>query len=249
MIEIRDVVKSYGSVQALRGVSLTVPRGTAVGLVGPNGAGKSTLLRIVCGLARPDQGNVRVDGSFGCVPEELPLFELLTGREQLHWTASIAGVSTGAGERIDEMTAALELRDVLDRPIASYSTGMRKKLAFVAALVSDPRVLILDEPFEGIDLLGIYTMKDILAQYVAAGRAVLVSSHILPLLEDVCSRFALIHRGTLALEGDRDELAARARELTRGDARGDLESVFLDVVAPDRRSRRFQTIAGIGERV
>jgi len=159
----------------------------------------------------------------------------------------MTGVSKTAGERIDEMTAALELRDVLDRPIASYSTGMRKKLAFVAALVADPRVLVLDEPFEGIDLLGIYTMKDILAQYVAAGRSVLVSSHILPLLEDVCSRFALIHHGTLALEGDRDELALRARELSQGDARGDLDAVFLDVVAPGRQARRFNTIAGIGE--
>ena len=257
MIEIRDISKSYGRLRALSAVSLTVAPGTALGLVGPNGAGKSTLLRIVCGLARPDAGEILLNGrnavddlsarrALGCMPEALPLFDLLTGREQLSCTAGLLGVDKQvARARMLEMAAVLELTDALDRPIGSYSTGMRKKLAFTNALIGDPSIVILDEPFEGVDLLGIYTMKDILAQLLAAGCTLLVSSHILPLLEDICSDFALIHRGSIALHGNRETLRAHARLMTEpssGD-RTDLESVFLDIVAPDRRSRRLETIA------
>ncbi len=256
MIEIRNVTKSYGRVQALSGVSLTVPAGTALGLVGPNGAGKSSLLRIVCGLARPDGGEIVLAGrnavddltarrSLGCMPETLPLFELLTGREQLSWTGGILDIDrTAAERRMGELAAALELTDALDRPIATYSTGMRKKLAFANALIGDPKLLVLDEPFEGVDLLGIYTMKDILAQLRGAGAALLVSSHILPLLEDLCSEFALIHHGSIVLHGNRETLRAQALEIndsTSGE-RTDLESVFLDIVAPGRRSRRLETL-------
>jgi ABC-2 type transport system ATP-binding protein len=259
VIDIREVTKSYGKLQVLAGVSLAVPPGSALGLVGPNGAGKSTLLRIVCGLARADNGQVLLNGrdsadeptarrSLGCMPETLPLFDLLTGREQLLWTCSILGVARSLAERrIAELAGVLELSDALDKPIGTLSTGTRKKLAFAAALAGDPRLLVLDEPFEGVDLLGIYTMKDILAQCLEAGAALLISSHILPLLEDVCSTFALLHHGRIVLHGDRETLRSRALEVTHGAGaeRGDLESVFLDIVAPGRRSRRLKTLAGV----
>jgi ABC-2 type transport system ATP-binding protein len=256
MIELSEISKWYGPIRALSAVSLTVAPGTALGLVGPNGAGKSTLLRIACGLSRPDAGQVRLNGKdavldpavrrdLGCMPDNLPLFELLTGREQLVWTGGLLGVDRATSERrIRELAEALELTEALDRPIGAYSTGMRKKIAFMNALIGDPDVLVLDEPFEGVDLLGIYTMKDVLAQLVGAGASLLVSSHILPLIGDLCSEFALLHQGSVVLHGNQEALRAPAANIhpQTNPQRTDLESVFLDIIAPDRRARRLESI-------
>jgi ABC-2 type transport system ATP-binding protein len=149
-----------------------------------------------------------------------------------------------SAQRLRELAEALEMTEALDRPIASYSTGMRKKIAFMSACIGDPDVLVLDEPFEGVDLLGIYTMKDVLAQLVGAGASLLVSSHILPLIEDLCSEFALLHQGSVVLHGNRETLRAHASKIHQqsNPQRTDLESVFLDIIAPDRRARRLESI-------
>ena len=192
MIEAIEVHKSYGALAALSGVSIAVGAHQALGLVGPNGAGKSSLLRILCGLSRPDSGTALLNGydpalapvearrALGCVPEKAPLFELLTGVEQLLWTGRLHGIPEATlHERIAERSAVLELVDALPRSIAGYSKGMRQKLAFIAALLHDPRVIILDEPFEGVDVVAVDSMKAIIGQFIEHGAAVLLSSHIL----------------------------------------------------------------------
>jgi len=256
MIDAVDVHKKYGDVVALAGVSISVDSHQALGLVGPNGAGKSSLLRVLCGLSRPDAGSVQLNGhdpirdplaarrQLGCVPEHPPLFDLLTGQEQLVWVGRLHDVPEALlAPRIAEFAAALDLADALPRRIAGYSKGMRQKLAFAAALVHDPVLIVLDEPFEGVDVVAVDTMKAIIQQFVDHGAAVLLSSHILGLVEDVCTQFAVIRGGRLVFEGDRQRLALEAGKLTAGAGRA-LESVFLDRISPNRVVRRLTTVAG-----
>lgn len=258
-IDVANVEHRYGTVRALCGVSLQVPAGIALGLVGPNGAGKSTLLRLICGVGRPDAGAIRLagldpfrnpvaaKGPLGYVPELLPLFELLTGAEQLLWAGRLRGVPDGILEdRIRELSAVLDLDGALNRRISGYSKGMRQKLAFIAALLHDPRILVLDEPFDGVDVLAVRSMKAIIRQFVeTAGSAVLLSSHVLPLVEDVCDTFVVLHEGRVVFEGDRVALEREAERLTSGSVawRSRLEPVFWSVVAPARPVTRLQTVA------
>jgi ABC-2 type transport system ATP-binding protein len=258
-IDVVNVEYRYGNVRALCGVSLCVPAGIALGLVGPNGAGKSTLLRLICGVGRPNAGAIRVAGldpfrnpvaargPLGYVPELLPLFELLSGAEQLLWVGRLRGVPDGVLEdRIRELSAVLDLDGALNRRISGYSKGMRQKLAFAAALLHDPRILVLDEPFDGVDVLAVRSMKAIIRQFVeTAGAAVLLSSHALPLVEDVCDRFAVLHEGRLVFDGDRTALEREADRVTRGSAASGsrLEPVFWNLVAPARPARRLLTVA------
>lgn len=257
MIEAVDIQKKYGNVAALSGVSIDVRAHQALGLVGPNGAGKSSLLRILCGLSRPDAGSVRLNGhdpvaaplearrSLGCVPEQAPLFDLLTGGEQLRWAGRLHDIPEATlAARITELAEVLDLAEALPRRIGGYSKGMRQKLAFASALLPDPRVIILDEPFEGVDVVAVDTMKTILRQFVDQGAAVLLSSHILGLVEDVCTQFAVMSGGRIVFAGDREDLAREAGKLTSGVAGHQLESVFLDRVAPNRMARRLTTLAG-----
>ena len=257
-IDAVGVTRHYGEVAALRGVPLRVAPGVAYGLVGPNGAGKSTLLRILCGLSTPDAGSVRLGGSdpfrapreakrlLGCMPEVPPLFELLTGVEQLAWVGRLHGLSEQVlEERVQELGAMLDLTEALGRRISTYSHGMRQKLAFAAAIVHDPRMLVLDEPFEGVDVLVVRSMKAAIRQFVDAGAAVILSSHILPLVEDVCERFGIIADGLVVFEGDRDAVAAEGQRLAAGSAGQGraLESVFLSVVAADPSVPSLKTLA------
>jgi ABC-2 type transport system ATP-binding protein len=225
-IVVDDVWKRYGTVTAVEGASLHVACGSALGLVGPNGAGKSSLLRLLCGMARPDVGSVRLDGAdpigdpiaakrrLGYMPDVPALFELLTGVEQLAWLGRLRRVPDDILEkRIQELGSTLDLAGALARRISTYSRGMRQKLAFAGALIADPRILVLDEPFEGVDALTVRVMKAILRQFVDAGAAVVLSSHILSLVEDVCERYAVIAGGRIVFTGDRDVLAREAARL------------------------------------
>lgn len=234
MIDAAGVHKKYGEVAALSGVSISVGARQALGLVGPNGAGKSSLLRILCGLSRPDAGTARLDGfdpmrdpvparrQVGCVPEHPPLFDLLTGSEQLMWAGRVQGIPDAALiERIEELSAAL---------------------------LHDPRVLILDEPFEGVDVVAVDTMKAVIRQFIDNGAAVLLSSHILGLVEDVGTQFAVLNGGRIVFEGNQQMLALEAAKLTSGSVGRQLESVFMDRVAPNRVAQRLTTLAGGGRR-
>ena len=163
------------------------------------------------------------------------------------WVGRLHGIAEPTlVARIDELADALDLAEALPRRIAGYSKGMRQKLAFAAALLPDPRMLILDEPFEGVDVVAVDAMKAIIRQFVDHGAAVLLSSHILGLVEDVCTQYAVMNAGRMVFEGDRQQLAIEAGKLTSGMGR-QLESVFLDRVSPNRIARRLTTVAGGAE--
>ena len=257
-IVIDNVSKSFANVAALRGVSLEIPAGVALGLVGPNGAGKSTLFRILSGLSRPDSGTVRLAGTdpgagsltlqalLGCVPDNPPLFDLLTGAEHAALVGRLHGLADGLlTSRMQELSQALDLREAMHRPAGTYSKGMRQKLAFLCAVIHDPRILILDEVFEAVDPWSVEAMKTMLAQFVAAGSVVVVSSHILPVLQDVCHQFAIIDAGRIVFHGTRDTIDAEAARIsgTEPAAGRELERVFLQIAAKGRTINRLQTLA------
>jgi ABC-2 type transport system ATP-binding protein len=248
-----DVSKRFGSVEAVRAVSMAVTGGTTLGLVGPNGAGKSTLIRVLAGLAKADRGTIEVDGvsergawNLGALPDPPPLFALLTGREQLAFAAAVGrrGMAAGTESAIAELAEALDLTSVLDRRIATYSRGTAKKVAFAATLITDPRVILLDEPFESVDPLGVRAMKQILAQFASVGSSLVVSSHLLPILEDVCSVFAVMSEGRLLFCGDWAALERRAANVQSApENESTLESVLVELVAPVLKTVVLQKIA------
>lgn len=257
-IVVDNVTKTFANVTALRGVSLELRGGTALGLVGPNGAGKSTLFRILSGLSRPDSGSVRLagvdpaaggpalQGLLGAVPDNPPLFDLLTGAEHAALVGRLHGLAESLLEsRTNELALALDLQPAMHRQAGTYSKGMRQKLAFLCAIIHDPRILILDEVFEAVDPWSVEVMKAMLAQFVAAGAVVVVSSHILPVVQDVCHRFAIIDAGQIVFDGTDDTINAEATRIAQSapDAGRGLERVFLEIAAKGRTVGRLQTLA------
>jgi ABC-2 type transport system ATP-binding protein len=227
------LVKRFGGKLAVDHLGLAVPRRSFFGLVGPNGAGKTTTLRMLTGLLRPDAGNVCVDGVWawpdpagvkpllGVVPDGLLLFERLTGAEMLHYAGLLHGLSDGESER-----RATELLDVLGlspdagKLVIDYSHGMRKKTALAAAIIHRPRVLVLDEPFEGIDPVSSVNMRTVLERFTASGGTVVFSSHVMDLVERLCDHVAVINDGRI--------IASGAVDAVRGGRR--LEDAFVHLL-------------------
>ena len=220
-VEIRGLVRTFGRTVAVAGVDLTVPQGSFFGLVGPNGAGKSTLLSMATGLVRPTHGWVRVAGHdvwtdpleakrrSGVLPEGLRLFERLSGRELLGFTGRLRGLGgADADERADELLRVLALSADADVLVADYSTGMRKKIGLATALLHAPRVLVLDEPYEAVDPVSGRVLTAILRRFVAAGGTVVLSSHVMPLVEALCDRVAILARGQVLADGTLAEVRA-----------------------------------------
>lgn len=239
-IEIRDLVKTYGSSAALRGVSLTIPAGSFYGIVGPNGAGKTTTLSIVGGLLRADSGTVRVTGFdlatestqarrvMGVLPDRLRTFDRLTGRQLLFYHGMLRDLKPDVvATRINDLARAFELTGALGRAVSDYSAGMTKKIMLAGSLIHSPRVLILDEPFETLDPMSSEVILEILRRYVDHGGTVVLSSHGIDLVERVCSRIAVIGHGEVLAEGTVDEvrdglsLEERFVELTSGGSDGE----------------------------
>jgi ABC-2 type transport system ATP-binding protein len=257
MISARGLTKRYSSGRGISNVCLEVAPGEVVGLVGPNGAGKTTLIRLLTGLAHADAGELTLRPAgldpgghrltLGTVQEEAALFDLLTGGEYLTFVGQVHELKSDLrGRRIEELALHLDLGDGMARSIATYSKGMRRKLAFAAALLGDPRTLILDEPFESVDPLSVLAMKEMLRQFARAGTAVLMTSHMLSLVEDVCERFVLMNGGTVRFEGNHKDLLLRVEALAPGQPVGSaLERVFLSIVAPARQEVVLATLARI----
>lgn len=225
--------KHFGAKVAVDGLDLSVPAGTFFGLVGPNGAGKSTTLKIATGLLRPDGGTVRIHGrdvwddpaaikqTIGIVPEDLRLFERLTGRESLEYTALLRGLSgEESRRRADDLVEVLGLDEGADRLVVDYSSGMRKKLALANAVLHQPSVLFLDEPFESVDPLSVRVLRGVLERLVAAGSTVVFSSHVMEVVERLCDHVAIVHGGRIVATGPTEVLCAGRR----------LEDVFADAV-------------------
>lgn len=214
-IRITGLVKNYGTVTAVDGLSLSVPAGILFGFLGPNGSGKSTTIGCLTGLLDPTAGQVEILGQrfdaessalklrMGVMPETLGLFEPLRAHEFLAFVGRMYGLNEATTrQRVTELLDALELTDA-GKTLGEYSTGMRKRVAFAAAVIHSPEVLFLDEPFESIDPAGVALMKQWLHRFTEQGRTVFLTSHVLETVERLCQRVAIIAApGKLVWQGD-----------------------------------------------
>ena len=242
-ILVRGLKKFYGSVAAVDGVDLEVPRGSFFGFLGPNGAGKSTTIRLLTGLIPADSGTVEILGRrlpedeleikrrIGLVPDESLLFDRLTGAEFLEFVGRMYGLDRATA--IDRAGGLLDLLELAkDRKIiGEYSKGMRKRVAMAASLIHHPELFLMDEPFEGVDAVGARLMKDILLDRVRQGATIFLTSHVLEVVERLCDRVAIINQGRIVIEGETRELRHGAETL---------EDVFVRVVGAERAFERLE---------
>jgi ABC-2 type transport system ATP-binding protein len=239
LIKTRHLVKKYGDKLAVNDISFEISSGEIFGFLGPNGAGKTTTIKMIVGLLQPSSGTIQV-GNYdvqtqpqrakaitGYVPDTPNLYPKLTGREFLRFIGDLYGIEMQPVERrIEELLRLFDLTQAGDDTIDSYSHGMQQKTALAAALVHDPRVLVLDEPTVGLDPKSARLIKDILRQMAERGAAVFLSTHILEIAERMCDRIGIIHQGQLVAVGTFDEL-----RLLRGAGSGEssLEDIFLSL--------------------
>lgn len=222
-IEVQGLTCLYGDVAAVQNVNLNVHQGEFFGFLGANGAGKSTTIKMLCGVIAPTSGTVHIAGldvakdslavkrEIGVMPEEPLLYERLTAAEFLEFAARMHGLSRyEALSRTDDLLNLFDLTPARDRPIADYSMGMRKKTALAAALIHRPSVLFLDEPFNGLDVASVRSISGVLQQYTQRGGTVFFSSHLMATVEQLCSRVAILVKGSLVAVGTVRELRQQA---------------------------------------
>lgn len=236
----RGLVRTFEQKVAVNNLNLSVRAGEFFGFLGPNGAGKSTTIKMLTGLLRPTSGEVWVSGidvwrdplqaraMMGVLPEYLNLYERLSGREFVAFSGHMYGVpAVDVQQRTEELLHVLDLADDADKLIVDYSVGMRKKVALAAAIIHRPRVLFLDEPFEGIDPVSSRVIRDILHDLTNSGTTVFFSSHIMEVVERLSTRVGIINQGVMVAEGSLQELRQRAS----GDSKdASLEDIFLNVI-------------------
>jgi len=243
-IETRGLTRTFGDLRAVDGVDLAVPSGSFYGFLGPNGAGKSTTIKCLTGLLEPTAGTMRILGlappsdavaikrQVGIVPEDLALFERLTGGETLGFVGQVHGLATSVvRQRAGELFELMELGDAADVLVADYSHGMRKKLSLAAAMLPAPRLLFLDEPFEGIDAVASRQIKDLLSAFVGSGGTIFLTSHVLEIVERLCDHIGVIAKGRLVAQGPLEQLRA---DVGHG---ASLEEVFIDLVGAGETER------------
>ncbi|MWG34553.1 ABC transporter ATP-binding protein [Halomarina oriensis] len=243
-IETTDLTKRFGDTVAVETLNLTVDTGTVFGFLGPNGAGKTTTMRMLTGLTRPTRGRGTVGGAdvtdrdalrphIGYLPEEPPLYDHATAYEQLEYAAGLRDLDpTVAKERVDSLLDRLDLppEDASTR-ISDYSKGMRQKVAFVQAVLHDPSVVFLDEPTSGLDPRAARTLRSLVAELADDGTTVFLSTHILPVVEEVADTVGILYDGELVAEGTPGELEQRAET---GETRS-LEDAFLELTTDEER--------------
>jgi ABC-2 type transport system ATP-binding protein len=239
-IRLTNVVKKYGPAVAVENLSLTVRSGAMFGFLGPNGSGKSTTIGCMTGLLDPTSGQIEILGQpfhadsaatkrrIGVMPETLGLFESLYAHEFLAFVARMFGLDESTTRsRVSELLAALELTDT-SKTLSEYSTGMRKRVAFAAAVIHSPEILFLDEPFESIDPAGVSLMKQWLRRFTDQGRTVFITSHVLETVERVCTEVAIITKpGKLVWQGDITVLGNDGKIHHDGQEFESLEALFL----------------------
>ena len=238
-IEAHGLAKTFGKKIAVSNVTLQVREGEFFGFLGPNGAGKSTTIKMLCGLLRPDGGEIRIAGVdlysdplevkrlIGVLPEETNLYERLTGEEYLLFAGQMYGLTKKeAVERTASLMELMELTEERKKLIVDYSMGMRKKVALAAALIHRPRVLFLDEPFNGIDPISVRSIRNVMRHLTERGTTIFITSHVMEVIEKLCSRVAIINNGQIVAEGTLNQLRAAAQ--TGSDT--SLEDVFLKLV-------------------
>jgi ABC-2 type transport system ATP-binding protein len=216
-LSIRSLGKRFGDKVAVNGISLDVPAGSFFGLVGPNGAGKTTTLSMATGLLRPDAGQAWLAGidvwaeplkakaAMGVLADGVRLFDRLSGRQLVTYSGLLRGMDRDTvAERTEDLLRVLDLQDAGAKLVVDYSAGMTKKIALATALIHSPRVLVLDEPFEAVDPVSAANIREILADYVSHGGTVIVSSHVMDLVQRMCSHVAVIAEGNLLAAGTVD---------------------------------------------
>jgi len=235
MIEVQALAKSYGSFTAVRELTFSVRPGEVLGLVGPNGAGKTTTLRCLAGIIPMTAGSVRVDGhdlaaepvaakrALAFFPDEPRLFDYLTVRQHLNFVARIYGVA-GYEALATPLLEELELADKADVLPGELSRGMKQKLVIACGLLHSPRVMFFDEPLTGLDPLGIRRMKDSIVRRAQGGAAIVLSSHLLHLLEEVCTHVLILKKGEKVADGTLADVAA---QFSNGEPNVSLEEVFI----------------------
>jgi ABC-2 type transport system ATP-binding protein len=241
-VETHGLTRDFGSFRAVDGIDVAVPAGSFYGFLGPNGAGKSTTITCLTGLLRPTSGAMKILGMdpsadsvavkqrIGVVPEDLALFDRLTGEETLMFVAQVHGLDAKtAKSRSGDLLELMDLKGAGTTLVTDYSHGMRKKLSLAAALLPAPRLLFLDEPFEGIDAVASRQIKDLLLSFVSRGGTIFLTSHILEIVERLSTHIGVIAKGRLIAQGSIADLRAG------GGSRKSLEELFISLVGGDER--------------
>ena len=232
MLNIQNLTKRYGSKTAVDNLSLSIEAGEIYGFIGHNGAGKTTTLKACCGLLTPDSGEITVDGMsirekpidckrvMAYIPDNPDMYEFLTGYEYLNFVADVYGVTKEDREkRIAELGALLGITDALGGAISECSHGMKQKIAIISALIHKPKLILMDEPFVGLDPVASHQLKNLMAEHCANGGAIFFSTHVLEVAEKLCNKVAIIKNGKLVASGAMDDV--------RGDS--SLEEIFLEL--------------------
>jgi ABC-2 type transport system ATP-binding protein len=240
-IATQQLTRKFGSLTAVDGIDLRVQAGQFFGFLGPNGAGKSTTIKMLTGLLAPTSGRmdllgldfqshlVEVKRQIGVVPEGMGLFDRLTGKEYLQFVGRMYGLDRATtSKRAEELLEFMQLADREKSLVADYSHGMQKKLALAAAVIHGPRILFLDEPFEGVDALAAGALKSLLGRMTERGVTIFLTSHVLEIVERLCSHVAIIHKGRLVAQGSLEEL--RAGIPSAEGEKKTLEEIFLSIV-------------------
>jgi ABC-2 type transport system ATP-binding protein len=261
-ISTEGLSRRFGELIAVQDVNLRVAPGQFFGFLGPNGAGKSTTIKMLTGLLAPSAGRMRILGldlvenaievkrQIGVVPEGMALFGRLTGAEYLNFVGRMYGLDREtAAKRAAELLEFMQLADQPKKLVTDYSHGMQKKLALAAAVIHGPKILFLDEPFEGVDAIASGTLKSMLQRMISRGATIFLTSHVLEIVERLCSHLAIIHRGRLVAQGSLEELRAgvearSAAAMPGGEAAAasgavageklTLEEIFLRIVGGER---------------
>lgn len=237
LVQIAHVTKSFGEKVALRDVSFSVPRGQICGLLGPNGAGKTTLFRLLMGILKATAGDLFIAGYdafedrvtlkrlIGFLPDEPVFYSYLSGREVLELSAAMHGLDVrSAMDRIMPLISRLRLADELENYAEDYSRGMKKKLGLLLAMLHEPRLLVLDEPTNGLDVESTHLFYDLIFEKAAQGATVLFSTHLMDHVTRLCSHAVIINEGTVVAQGSIEDLRSRYEQAS-------LEDVFLQLTA------------------
>ena len=232
MLNIQNLTKRYGSKTAVDNLSLSIEAGEICAFIGHNGAGKTTTLKACCGLLTPDSGEITVDGMsirekpidckrvMAYIPDNPDMYEFLTGYEYLNFVADVYGVTKEDREkRIAELGALLGITDALGGAISECSHGMKQKIAIISALIHKPKLILMDEPFVGLDPVASHQLKNLMAEHCANGGAIFFSTHVLEVAEKLCNKVAIIKNGKLVASGAMDDV--------RGDSSP--EEIFLEL--------------------
>ena len=230
MLIIKNLTKTYGARKAVDDLSLHIKKGEIYGFIGHNGAGKTTTIKACCGILKFDSGEIFIDGDsiknnpLECkkktayIPDSPDLYEFLSGIKYLNFVSDIYGISQqDRTAKIKKYAGLLGLTEDLAQPVSAYSHGMKQKLAVISALIHDPKLIIMDEPFVGLDPKASFTLKEIMRQICSGGGAIFFSTHILEVAEKLCDKVAIIKNGRLVISGDMDEVKGNVS----------LEEVFL----------------------